>query len=145
MIQQKMEFNGPFGAPKFGPVKQSDGQVNDRRIHAHEFILKAELFLSSNFALASLEQLEEDDLIELPGAMFIGIGQGGMAGSGDAQVFQFSFAAPQPSSDFPERMGPPQLAENHRHKLTPASKPPGMTFGLGRFHRLLKFDPRKKL
>ena len=66
------------------------------------------------------EQLEKDYLIKLPGAVLIGISQGGMAWGGDSQVVQFALTTPQASDNLPERMGAPQLAEEHGQELTPA-------------------------
>jgi hypothetical protein len=95
--------------------------------------------------MAALQQLEKDLLIKLPGAVLIGIGQGGAIGGRNAQVFQFAFTASQTAGNLSERMGSAQLAEEHGHQLTPASESPGMTFGLGLFNRLLKLDSGKEL
>jgi hypothetical protein len=42
-------------------------------------------------------------------------------------------------------MGSSQLAEEHGHKLPPATKTPGMTLGFGLFDPLLKFGSGKQL
>jgi len=96
-------------------------------------------------ALAALEQLAKDPLVEFPRAVLIGISQGGMTRGGDSQVFQFTLTTPQPAGNLSERMGSPQLAEEHGHKLPPATKPSGMTLRFGLFDRLLKFGSGKQL
>ena len=68
-----------------------------------------------------------------------------MAGSGDAQVFEFSFATSETSGNFPERMGAAQLTKQHGDKLAPAGKSFGVTFGMGLFHHVLELDSRKEL
>ena len=95
--------------------------------------------------MAPFKESKEHLLIKFPGTMFVGISQGGMAGSGDAQVFQFSFATSETSGDFPEGMGAAQLTKQHGDKLTPAGKSFGMTFGMGFFHHVLELDSWKKL
>ena len=52
----------------------------------------------------------------------VGIGQGGVAGSGDAEVFQFALTTTQATGNLPEGMGSAQLAEEHAHKLTPGGE-----------------------
>ena len=74
--------------------------------------------------------------------MLVGIGQGGPAGSGNAQVLELPFTASEPSGDLPEGMGSAQLAKEHGDKLPPAGEAAGMTFGLGLVHGLLELDPR---
>jgi len=98
-----------------------------------------------NLTAASLQELEEYRLVEFPGAVFIGIGQGGPAGGSDSQMLQFSLTASQPPGDLPERVGSSQLAEEHGHKLAPRAKSSAMSFGFGLFHSLDKFDFGKKL
>lgn len=93
-----------------------------------ELIFEPEFLLSIDLAPNVGEETEEDLLIQLPGAMGVGIGQGGMAGGSDAQMFQFSLTASKASGNLPERMGAAQLTEVHGHKLAPAGKPSGMSF-----------------
>jgi hypothetical protein len=145
MIQKQMQFDSPFGSAKFGPVKEADTEVNNGGIEADQFVLKPELFLDLDLALASFEELHKDSLVELPGTVLIGISQSGPTGGADAQMFQFTFAASQPSGNLSQRMGSAQLTEEHGHKLPPASKSSGMTFGFCLFHGLLELDSRKQL
>jgi hypothetical protein len=93
MIQKQVQFDCSFGSAKLRPVKQGDREINDRRVQPHQFVLESELSLPLNLVLTSFEQLEKDPLVELPGAVLIGIRQGGAIGGGDAKMFQFSLAA----------------------------------------------------
>jgi hypothetical protein len=145
MIQKQMEFDSSFGSTKLRPVKEGNTEVNDRGIKTNQLVLKPELLFGLDLALASFEELHKDSLVELPGSVPIGISQGGTTGGGDAQMFQFTLAAPKPSGNFPERMGTAQLAEKHGHKLAPASKSTSMPFGFGLLHGLLELDSRKHL
>jgi hypothetical protein len=45
MIQKQMQFDGPLGSAKFGPVKEDDTEINDGGIQVDQFVLKPELFL----------------------------------------------------------------------------------------------------
>jgi hypothetical protein len=60
-------------------------------------------------------------------------------------VLQFALTASEPAGNLPERVGAAQLAKEHGHKLTPASKPSGMTLSFRLFNRLLKLDSGKQL
>jgi len=145
MVQQKVQFDSPFGTPKFRPVKESHRKIDDGRIQAEQLILEPKLLLSDKLLGTSLMELEKDPWVKFPRAMFIGIGQGGMSRSCDPQMFQFSLAASQTPGDFSQRVGSSQLAEKHGHKLPPAGETSGMAFSFGFFHDLMKFNPRKQL
>ncbi len=93
MVQKQMQFDGPLGSTELCPVKHGDREINDRRVQARQLFLESELFLPLNLVLASIRQLHKELLVELPGAMFISIGQGGAAGSGYPKMFQFTLTA----------------------------------------------------
>jgi len=95
--------------------------------------------------LALDQQLLKDLLVQLPGAVLIGISQGGTVGGGDSQVFSFPLAAPKAAGNFSEGMSPAQLAKEHGHELAPASEPPGMSLGFGFLDCLLEIGPGKEL
>ena len=90
MIQKKMKLDGSFGPPELGPIKHFQTQINGARIHADQFVFKPKLFLPNDLDTASVKELEKDLLIQLPGTVLIGISQGGMARSSNAQMFQLS-------------------------------------------------------
>ena len=56
---------------------------------------------------------------------------------------QFPFHARQTAADLPQRMGPSQLAEQHRDELAPARESTRMPLGLMILNRLLKLQARK--
>jgi hypothetical protein len=145
MIQKKMNFDGPFGSPKLGPIKHLQAQINSSRIHADQSVFKPKRFLPSDLDTASFKELKEHLLIQLPGTVFVGIGQGRMAGSGNAQMSQLPLAASKASGNLTEGMGAAQLAKQHGHKLAPTSESFGMTFCLGDPHQMLKLQTRKQL
>ena len=51
------------------PVKEAEGEIDDRGIQADEFVFKAELFLSDSLVLEAMEQNQDEFLIEGLGAM----------------------------------------------------------------------------
>ena len=60
--------------------------------------------------------------------MFVGIGQGGAAGrSGNPHMHQSAQAAAQAVADLAQRIGAPELTEQHRDELRPAGKALGVT------------------
>jgi hypothetical protein len=140
-----MEFNRPLRPPKPCPVKNAQAQINRGGIQTDQFVLKPKLLSFSDLHSAAFEKLEKNLLIQFPGPMSIGIGQRGAIGGSDSQMPQFPFTASKASDNLPEGMGSAQLAEEHGHKLTPAGKSSGMSFGLSLFHGLLELDSRKQL
>ena len=66
-------------------------------------------------------------------------------GNGDSQVLQLALAASHSPGNLPERVGSPQLTEEHGHILAPACKSPSMTLSFSFFYGSLKFDSRKEL
>ena len=130
MIQKKMKLNGSFGLSELGPIKHFQAQINGARIHADQFVLKPELSLPHDLDTALPKELKENLLIELPWAVLIGISQGGMAWSSNAQMFQLPLTASKAPGNLTEGMGPAQVAEEHGHKLVPTRVPFGMAFCL---------------
>jgi hypothetical protein len=58
---------------------------------------------------------------------------------------ELAFATRQAPTDLAQRVGPAQLAEQHRDELPPARKSPRMPLCLRLEHRLLKVHARKEL
>src|SRR5258706_6437037 len=141
-----MQLDPAFGAPEFGPVVDLRAQVNQTAVQTQQLVFKTELFLWSYRLLTFLQQRFEHTLIQLPGTVRIGIGQGGFLGSlWYPQMFQFAFTAGQSSANLAQGLSPSQLAKQHRHKLSPTGKSPGMTLGLVLPHRQLELGARKSL
>jgi hypothetical protein len=55
---------------------------------------------------ATLQQLIKDFLVQLPGAMPVGVRQRGTARGLDAQMGQLALATGQTAADFPQAMSP---------------------------------------
>ena len=146
MIQKQVKLDSSFGPAELGPIKHLQTQIDGGRIQADQFVFKPELLLP-DFDLnpAPAKEFQKDMLIKFPGTMFVGISQGGMTRSADAQVFEFAFATSETSGNLPEGIGPPQLTEEHGHKLAPTGESFGMTFSTGVFHHVLELDSWKKL
>jgi len=140
-----MKFDGSFGLSEFSPIEHFQTQINGARIHADQFVLKPELFRPNDLDTASLKELKENLFIELPRAVLIGISQGGMAWSSNAQMLHLPLTASKASGDLPKGMGPAQLTEEHGYKLVPTRKSFGMTFCLGDCDQMLKLHMRKQL
>ena len=145
MIQKKMKLNGSFGPSEFGPIKHFQTHIQGGRIHAEQFVLKPERFLPNDLDTAPFEELKENLLIQLPGTVFIGISQGGMARSRNTPMGQLPFAASKASSNFSQGMGAAQLAKQHGHKLAPTRESFGITYCLGDLDRMLKPHTRNQL
>ena len=99
-----MQLDRALGLPEFGPVKNLGAQIDHRCIQAHQLVLKPEfLFLALRQRLAFVEQTMEHGLVQLPGAMLVGVGQGG-AGRRlrHPQVPQFALAGGESTADFPQ-------------------------------------------
>jgi hypothetical protein len=127
------------------PVKHAQTQINGRRVETDQFVFETERLCPRTFLSNPFKQMQEDLLVKLPGTMGIGIGQRGSTRGRNAQVLEFSFAAPQTTGDFSQRMGSAQLTEEHGDKLAPAGKPSGMSFSFSLFHGFLELDSRKQL
>jgi hypothetical protein len=146
VIQKKMKLDGSFGPPELGPIKHFQAQINGRRVHADQFVFKPELLLSDfDLKPAPVKEFDKDLLIEFPRTVLIGISQGGMARSRNAQMFQLPLTASKPSGNFAQGMGTAQLAEKHGHKLAPTGEPLRITFCLSDSNQLLKLHPGKQL
>jgi hypothetical protein len=145
MVQEQVQFDRPFGPSEMSPVKDAQAQVDGGRVETDQFVFKSEFLLSRKLASASVEQLNKQMLIKLPGTVLICIGQSGAAGSRDSKMFQFPLTASQTSDNLPEGMSSTQLTEQHGHKLPPAGKSPSMPLGFRFSDCLLELDSRKQL
>ncbi len=145
VVQEQVQFDGPFGPSEVGPVKDAQTQIDGGRIEADQFVLKSEFLHSRKLASTSVEQLTKQMLIKLPGTVLIRIGQGGAAGSGDTKVFQLPLTTSQAPGNLPEGMGSAQLTEEHGHKLPPTGESSSMPLGFRFSNCLLELDSRKQL
>jgi len=60
-------------------------------------------------------------------------------------VLQLAFAAAQPAADLSQRMGAPELAEQHGDELPPAREAARMALRVRPLHQGLELCPRKQL
>src|SRR5581483_10965840 len=145
MIEQQMQLDGSLGAPVLGPVEDRGAEFNQRGVQAQQLVLKAEAVPAGD-RTAAAEQLIEDALVQLPGAVLVGIGQGRALGRvRQPQVPQFAFAGGQATANLAQRLRPAQVAEQHGHKLPPAGKSAGMTLGPILDNGPFKLVPGKQL
>jgi hypothetical protein len=63
-------------------------RIDGRRILANQFVFKPELFLHNDLDTPSFKELKENLLIELPWTVLIGISQGEVARSLNAQMLE---------------------------------------------------------
>jgi hypothetical protein len=145
VIQKQRKLDRSFGPSEFGPIEHFQTQIDGGRVHTDQFVFKPERFLPNNPGTAPIEELKENLLIELPWTVLIGISQGGMARSRNAQMFQLPLAASKTSGNLTESMGAAQLTKQHGHKLTPTSKSFGMALCPGDRNYMLELHTRKQL
>jgi len=60
-------------------------------------------------------------------------------------VLQLAFGGRQAATDLAQRLGSPELAKQHRHKLIPAAEPARMPLGLMLLNQSFKLQSRKQL
>ncbi len=135
VIQQQVELHGALGPPELGPIEQRGAQIDHRRVEAHELVLEAKLPAASGQPLTASQQFLKHGPVELPRPVLIGVGQRRPRRRRNPQVAQFPLAAGQAPADFAQGVGPPQLAEQHRHKLAPAGEPARMPLGIRPLHQ----------
>src|SRR5258708_4941631 len=144
-----MQLDGALGPPEFRPVEHAHRQVDDAPVQAHQFVFETELLppaLAGYQFLAFEQRLLEHRLVQRPRPMLIGIGQRGLlARHRHPQMLQLPLAARQSAANLAQRMGAPQLAEQHGHKLAPTREPPSVPLGFVLLDRLLEIPARKQL
>src|SRR6202011_822406 len=78
--------------------------------------------------------------------MLVGIGQGRFARCPlQSQVLQFPHRCAQSATNLTQRLGPPQVAEQHGDELAPALESTGMAIRLVLFDGRFEFQPGKQL
>jgi hypothetical protein len=146
MVQKKVKLDGSFGPAESGPVKHLQTQIEGGRIHTDQFVFKPKLLLPDfDLSPAPVKEFQKHMLIKFPWTMLVGIGQGGVTRSRNAQMFQLPLAASKASGNLPEGMSATQLTKQHGDKLAPAAESFGMTLRMGFFHQMLELDSRKQL
>jgi hypothetical protein len=94
------------------PVKHLETQIDNGGIQADQFVLESKLPLPGvDLTTAPLKEFQKYKLIQFPGTMFVGIGQSGMGGGTNTQMFELTFTASETPGNLTERVCSPQLAE----------------------------------
>ena len=145
VVQEHVQFDCPLGPSEMSPVKDAQAEVNGGRVEANQLVFESEFLRFRKLTSTSVQQLCKQMLIQLPGSVLIGVGQGRTTGSSDPQVLQFPLTTSEASSYLSEGMGSTQLAEKHGHKLSPAGESPSMALGFRYSDGLLELDSRKQL
>jgi len=140
-----VQLDGALGAAELGPVEHGGTQVDHRRVQADQLVLEPELAAPGDLGLAAAEQRLEHRAVELPRPMLVGVGQRRARGGLDAQVLELALATAQAAADLPQRMGTSELAEQHRHELTPAGEATGVALRARLLDQGLEFGARKQL
>jgi hypothetical protein len=141
VVEEKMDFHGAFGGAVLGPVEDLGAEVNDGAVQTVEFAGDQQrgLGMGGEFGAEMVQQGEKEILIDLPGAVLIGVGQGGMFGGfGDAEMDQFAFAGLESFVDFAEALGLAELTEEHGDELVPTAETAGVAFALMAANDLFK-------
>jgi hypothetical protein len=88
VVQQQMQLDRALPLAILGPVEHGCRQLDDAAVQTYQLILEAELPAPvSRLRLSLLQQLHENRLVEFPGRVGVGIGQGRFLRRGaDAQL-----------------------------------------------------------
>ena len=138
VVQQQMKFRRSLG--------QAELQTSWRRDRSPwhpssagdletELPLLSGFWLAGHQDLALRQQLLKHGAMQPPRPMLIGVGQGGARRSrGQPQMTKFPFAGSQSSTNFAQRLGVPQLTEEHGDELAPAGETSSMTLRVALAH-----------
>src|SRR6266545_4188032 len=127
------------------PVEDARAEIDHGRIEREQRILEFQPALRRDRA-APLEQNLEQRLEQLPRPMGIRVGQRRAGWCGvDSEVVELPFRRRQAATDLTKRLGPAEMAEQHRHELIPTSEAAGMPFGLVLSGELLELRSGKDL
>ena len=134
MVEFDVKFHRTLGGPEFRPVKQRQTQIDSGRVQTVQRILKPELMLGSN-GLAFRQHGKKDFFKKLMASVLVGISKRRTRDGCDAQVIQSPGLAGKAGFNSSERILSGQLAKEHRDKMIPGLKSPGMIFGFGRVNK----------
>ena len=74
MVQKQMQFYRPFRLPELGPIKETGAKLNHRGVQTEELVLESKLPLAKIQLPALAQELVKYLLVQLPRAVFVGIG-----------------------------------------------------------------------
>src|SRR5271157_423170 len=149
VVQQQVQFDRALGPPELCPIEHAHRQVDDAPVQAHQLVLEAELLtpaLAAHQFLAFKQRLLEHRLVQLPGPVLIGVGQGGLLGRHrHSQMLQLPFATRQTAANLAQGMRASQLAKQHGHELAPTGEAPRVPLSFVLLDGLLEIPARKQL
>jgi hypothetical protein len=145
MIEQQMQFDRAFGVPVLRPIEDRGAELDQGGVEREQLVLEAEAVPLGDFAAAA-EQLIKHAAVQLPGAVFVGVSQGGaFGGVGQPEMPQLAFAGGQAAANLAQRLRSPQVTEQHGHELPPTAKSAGMALGAVLDHGAFKLGTGKQL
>ena len=142
VIEREMQLHRAFGAAKHGPGKHLRAQIDHRGVETEQLVFEPERLRAGHLATPR-QDLIEHRLIERPGPMRIGVGEGRPRRRRRAEMRELALATRQAATNLPQRMRAAELGEQHRHELVPAGESARMPLGLRRRDGALKLQPRK--
>lgn len=109
-----MQLHRALGAAELRPIVKFQTEINDAGIQTDQLVFEAKSRLPcAGLRPATLQHLEKDSLINFPGSMLIGVGQGRFRRSlAQAQMLELAFGGCQSLGDFTQAVGSPQLANS---------------------------------
>ena len=130
MIQEEMELDGTLGLTEVSPGEKAETKVNGGGIKAEQSVFETEFPLLSGALVAEqVTQMKEDFLIQLPGAMGIGVGKSALGrSSAQSQMAELATGDGQAVADLSQALALGQLAKQHGDILVPGGKSLGMAF-----------------
>lgn len=131
VIEQDVELDAPLLAPVVGPREQGGAQRDRAGVEREQLVLEPELGLSVTDAPSPptevLHALPEEVLEQLGGPVVIGVRECGFVRLPvDPQMLELSVAARKSIAYLAQGVGMLQMAELHRHELSPARESLGM-------------------
>jgi hypothetical protein len=103
VVQGEVQLHRALAAAKRGPGKHLGAQVDHGGIETEELVLEAQAFARRDRPTA-VEELVEDVLIQLPGAVRIRVAEGRAFRDADPQMAEALLAAREAATDLAQRM-----------------------------------------
>jgi hypothetical protein len=144
MVEFDVKLHRALGGPELRPVEQRQTKIDRGSIHAVKRVFKPEFVLGGD-GLAFRQHEKKDFFKKLMAPVLVGVGKRRPADRSNAQMVQPAGLAGEARFDSAKRVLSGQLSVEHRDKVVPGAKAPGVIFGFGLFHGLLKFVSRKHL
>jgi hypothetical protein len=149
VIEHNVSFDAALRLTELGPRKHLQTKTDGGGIQRQQFVFETELLLAQPQPLLIAEARQrriEQVLIQLGGAMFIGVREGGfIRRHADSEMHQLAEAAGESVADLAQRVRMSQLAKQHRDQLRSATEAFGRPFCFMFFHQSRELEARKIL